>query len=150
MADALLPIRKRSAARRRKRNQLSCGDNHCRRARRSGHHAVGSRMSTAHANGKAAFSMNAAARLQYYRRILPAYLGSGRSQLSFWHETPAINSQARNGTEAFNRQLGPYYMSFREKADYAGPYDAAGVPMLDYRGAIGLQYNPIEIAQWGL
>jgi heparosan-N-sulfate-glucuronate 5-epimerase len=107
-------------------------------------------MSTAHANGKAAFSMNAAARLQYYRRILPAYLGSGRSQLSFWHETPALNAQARNGTETFNRQLGPYYMSFREKADYAGPYDAAGVPMLDYRGAIGMQYNPIAIAQWGL
>src|ERR1035438_2407364 len=41
-------------------------------------------------------------------------------------------------------------MSFREKADYGGHYDAAGIPMLDYRGAIGLQYNPIAIAQWGL
>ena len=29
-------------------------------------------------------------------------------------------------------------------------YDGAGVPMLDYHGAIGLQYNPIAIAQWGL
>lgn len=83
-------------------------------------------------------------RWHYYRRILPAYLGAGRSQLTFWHETPQINPQATN------TQFGPYYMSFREKADYAGHYDANGVPMLDYRGAIGLQYNPIAIAQWGL
>jgi hypothetical protein len=41
-------------------------------------------------------------------------------------------------------------MQFREKADYAGHYDGAGIPMLDYKGAIGLQYNPIAIAQWGL
>jgi hypothetical protein len=41
-------------------------------------------------------------------------------------------------------------MLFREKADYAGHYDVAGIPMLDYHGVIGLQYNPIAIAQWGL
>src|SRR5207253_5851570 len=28
--------------------------------------------------------------------------------------------------------------------------DAAGVPLLDYRGHVGRQYNPIAIAQWGL
>ena len=108
--------------------------------------------------------MNAAARWHYYRRILPAYLGSGRSQLTFWHETPELNPRASIDSQANGRQpsdhrpnaleharrLGPYYMSFREKADYAGAYDAAGIPMLDYRGAIGLQYNPIAIAQWGL
>jgi heparosan-N-sulfate-glucuronate 5-epimerase len=88
--------------------------------------------------------MTLAKRLNYYRRILPAYLGAGRSQLTFWHETPAINPQATHA------QFGPYYMSFREKADYAGHHDTNGIPMLDYRGAIGLQYNPIAIAQWGL
>jgi len=88
--------------------------------------------------------MSFATRLRYYRRILPAYLGAGRSQLTFWHETPAINPQA---TVA---EFGPYYMLFREKADYAGHRDADGIPMIDYRGAIGLQYNPIAIAQWGL
>jgi len=88
--------------------------------------------------------MTLASRLRYYRRILPAYLGAGSSQLTFWHEKPEINPQA------IHVQFGPYYMSFREKADYAGPYDAAGLPMLDYRGSIGPQYNPIAIAQWGL
>jgi hypothetical protein len=41
-------------------------------------------------------------------------------------------------------------MPFLEKADYAGIYDEAGIPMLDYHGKIGRQYNPIVIAQWGL
>src|SRR6202167_3035572 len=88
--------------------------------------------------------MSATTRWHYYRRIFSAYLGSGRSQLTFWHEVPEMNSRATTD------RLGEYYMSFREKADYAGHYDAAGIPMLDYRGVIGLQYNPIAIAQWGL
>jgi len=105
--------------------------------------------------------MSAATRWHYYRRIVSAYLGSGHSQLTFWHETPAINPRAfqdgalqdhgETGAPARpSGQLGEYYMLFSEKADYAGQYDAHGIPMLDYRGAIGLQYNPIAIAQWGL
>ena len=89
-------------------------------------------------------SKNRAARWQYYRRIFSAYLGSDRSHLTFWHEVPEINPRATTG------HLGEYYMLFREKADYPGHYDAAGIPMLDYHGTIGLQYNPIAIAQWGL
>jgi hypothetical protein len=92
--------------------------------------------------------MSLATRWHYYRRIFGAYLfpglGSGRSQLTFWHETPEINPRATPD------RLGEYYMLFRDKADYAGHYDAAGIPMLDYHGVIGLQYNPIAIAQWGL
>jgi hypothetical protein len=83
-------------------------------------------------------------RLQYYRRILPAYLGLGCSQLTFWHDAPDSNLTAPV------HELGEYYMSFLQKADYAGHHDAAGIPMLDYRGQIGRQYNPIAIAQWGL
>ena len=45
---------------------------------------------------------------------------------------------------------GEYYMPFLEKADYAGPYDADGIPLLNYHGQIGRQYNPIAISQWGL
>jgi len=85
-----------------------------------------------------------AARVQYYRRILEAYLGPGKSQLTFWHDTPEANPNA-----SFSA-LGEYYMPFLEKADYSGHCDSAGIPMLDYRGQIGLQFNPIAIAQWGL
>lgn len=41
-------------------------------------------------------------------------------------------------------------MLFAEKADYRGAYDPVGIPQLDYHGQIGLQYNPIAIAQYGL
>ena len=83
-------------------------------------------------------------RLQYYRRIFSAYLGPGKSQLTFWHETPTANPRL------VSNRLGEYYMLFAEKADYTGIHDDAGIPMLNYRGKVGPQYNPIAIAQWGL
>jgi hypothetical protein len=82
-------------------------------------------------------------RLNYYRRIFGAYLTPAKSQLTFWHEQPAMSNFAPG-------KLGPYYMTFAQKADYAGTYDANGIPMLNYLGAIGPQYNPIAIAQYGL
>jgi hypothetical protein len=83
-------------------------------------------------------------KLAYYRRIAAAYLGGGRSQLSFWHDEPAVNEAA------FGSDPRQYFMPFHEKALYAGPFDGEGVPMLNYRGSLGLQYNPIAIAQYGL
>ncbi len=88
--------------------------------------------------------MSVLSRLQYLRRVIAAYCLPGRSQLSFWHETPAVHPAMDTG------KLGPYYMTFTSKADYAGPLDAGGVPQLDYRGTLGRQYNPIAIAQYGL
>jgi heparosan-N-sulfate-glucuronate 5-epimerase len=88
--------------------------------------------------------MSVAARLNYYRRISSAYLLPGKSQLSFWHDQPQVNSSASVG------ELGEYYMPFIEKAGYAGPHDASGIPLLNYHGNVGLQYNPIAISQWGL
>jgi heparosan-N-sulfate-glucuronate 5-epimerase len=83
-------------------------------------------------------------RLQYYRRIFNAYILPTKSHLTFWHDTPLANPRASA------QQLGEYYMLFTEKADYPGHHDPDGIPMLNYRGRIGLQYNPIAIAQWGL
>ena len=88
--------------------------------------------------------MALADRFHYYRRIFKAYLLPGKSQLTFWHETPQLNPAFSADT------LGEYYMLFSQKADYPGIHDAAGIPMLDYHGRIGPQYNPIAIAQWGL
>jgi hypothetical protein len=88
--------------------------------------------------------MSVKARVAYLTRVGAAYLGGATSQLSFWHETPAINRDLTID------ELGDYYMSFEEKAEYAGPFDHSGIPLLDYRGALGRQYNPIAIAQYGL
>jgi heparosan-N-sulfate-glucuronate 5-epimerase len=83
-------------------------------------------------------------RVNYYRRIFAAYVARKPSQLTFWHEVLEVNERAQPG------ELGEYWMTFRTKADYPGPFDAAGVPLLNYHGRIGLQYNPIAIAQYGL
>ncbi len=83
-------------------------------------------------------------RLNYYRRLFPAYLSRQKSQLTFWYERPEVNERCETN------QLGEYYMPFASKADYRGQYDSAGIPLLDYRGGLGLQYNPIAIAQYGL
>jgi len=88
--------------------------------------------------------MSFTGRLQYYRRIFGAYLTPGPSHLTFWHDVPQATPDAPC------ERLGAYYMDFTQKADYPGYYDAWGIPKLDYRGHISLQYNPIAIAQWGL
>lgn len=88
--------------------------------------------------------MNLGRRFGYYRRIFAAYLIRRTSQLTFWHGVPQVNPNFRPG------ELDEYYMPFLVKADYTGHYDAQGVPMLDYQGTVGLQYNPIAISQYGL
>jgi heparosan-N-sulfate-glucuronate 5-epimerase len=88
--------------------------------------------------------MSLADRVRYYQRIFAAYLIAGESHLTFWHEAPKLNPVASTA------ELGEYYMMFSEKADYAGGHDSDGIPLLDYHGKIGPQYNPIAIAQWGL
>lgn len=83
-------------------------------------------------------------RINYLRRVFAAYLGKGASQLTFWHGTPRVN------TETDFKVPGQYYMPFIYKADYPGPFDKNCIPLLDYRGEVGRQYNPIAIAQYGL
>ena len=83
-------------------------------------------------------------RLQYYRRIFRAYLFTRESPLGFWHDSAELNNPAAAIA------LCEYYMRFAEKAAYQGPHDNDSIPMLNYLGRIGLQYNPIAIAQWGL
>ena len=85
--------------------------------------------------------------LNYWNRIFQAYVLRRPSQLTFWHDNPQVHEAA---FAARSDLLGPYYMPFANKADYNGPFDAAGVPLLQYHGKIGLQYNPIAIAQYGL
>ena len=83
-------------------------------------------------------------RLDYYRRTFSTYvLGRKRSQLSFWHDQPEASDFPAE-------EIGRYYMTFRQKADYPGPFDDNGIPLLDYGGDIGRQHNPIAIAQYGL
>jgi heparosan-N-sulfate-glucuronate 5-epimerase len=82
--------------------------------------------------------------LDYYRRFLNAYVFKKPSHLDFWHGTPEVNSKAKKN------KLSYYYMPFRQKAEYDSFFDENGVPLLNYGGKIGKQYNPIAVAQYGL
>lgn len=83
-------------------------------------------------------------KLNYWRRIFKVYLTNTPSYLDFWHEEPAVN-------ENFVKdELGAYYMTFKDKAAYAGPKDENSVILFDYHANIGRQYNPVAIAQYGL
>lgn len=83
-------------------------------------------------------------RVQYLKRIFKAYIFSQNSNLTFWHEKPTANVHSR-----FD-ELGPYYMTFADKASYPGPFDDKGIPLLDYHGHIGKQYYSIAISQYAL
>lgn len=80
----------------------------------------------------------------YLKRIYKAYLTKEKSQLTFWHDKAEFNEKMRVGV------LGQYYMKFHQKADYTAHLDSNGVPLLNYHGVVGVQYNPIAIAQYGL
>ena len=84
-------------------------------------------------------------RINYWERVIAAYRKGANSQLTFWHEKPAVNEDM----DLKDPSAG-YYMTFYDKTLYPGPFDDKGVPMLDYKGVIGRQYNPIAIAQYGL
>jgi hypothetical protein len=81
--------------------------------------------------------------VSYLARVLRVYMHKRSGPLSFWYEQPELNERAFRG-------LPDYFMRFAGKARYAGPFDPDGIPLLDYRGDIGRQYNPIAIAQYGL
>lgn len=83
-------------------------------------------------------------RTGYYKRIFEAYLNKEKSHLAFWHGEPSVNENA------FKEGSDEYYQKFYNKATYDCSLDDKGIPMLDYKGSIGLRYNPIAIAQYGL
>jgi heparosan-N-sulfate-glucuronate 5-epimerase len=98
-------------------------------------------------------SVRSADYARYLGRALQVYARPSAGPLSFWYETPEPNAAALPaGVVAAGLQprLPQYFMRFQGKARYAGPFDEHGVPLLDYRGNIGRQYNPIAIAQYGL
>jgi len=83
-------------------------------------------------------------RLNYFCRIFKVYFNKKSSYLTFWHERPAVSENITPD------KLGVYYMTFKDKADYAGPKDKNGVILFDYFFDIGRQYNPLAVAQYGL
>lgn len=71
------------------------------------------------------------------------YLSSS-SSVRFWHLPVQYDNNVNYLDPAF------YYLDLSAKLKYGGPFDERGRPLLDYKGDVGIQYNPCAVAQYGL
>ena len=86
-------------------------------------------------------------KLGYLKRIISSYvLNSKKSNLTFWHTPLRINKLIDEDL----KPLRAYPQNYEAKIDLIKTTDELGVIMLDYKGDIGLQYNPNAIAQLAL
>jgi hypothetical protein len=69
---------------------------------------------------------------------------TGISSVSFWHLPVKYDGTVDYRDPHF------YYLDLSEKLKYRGHFDSGGIPMLDYKGNIGVRYNPCAVAQYGL
>ena len=85
--------------------------------------------------------------LAYLRRIAGAYIfGRRNSNLAFWHTPLRTNDPAQDRPG----RLGAYPQNFEDKIGRIQTTDPQGVIRLDYKGDLGLQYNPNAVAQLAL
>lgn len=83
-------------------------------------------------------------RIKYYKRLFETYISKKESHIKFWKNIPEINK------EVDYSKIGKYYLTLSQKGNYSGPFDSKGIPLLNYLGDIGVQYNPTAIAQYAL
>ncbi len=83
----------------------------------------------------------------YLKRIFSSYLlNSKTSNLSFWHTPLKVNTL----TDEDIQTLRAYPQNFEDKIGKIYTTDNRGIIMLNYKGNLGLQYNPNAIAQLAL
>lgn len=86
-------------------------------------------------------------RWQYLKRILTAYILCRRdSNIAFWHTTLRANNISQEDITS----LRCHPQNFEDKIGRITTTDKDGVILLNYKGDIGLQYNPNAIAQLAL
>ncbi len=66
------------------------------------------------------------------------------SSISFWYTPMCL------GRHVNPDRVEGYYIDLGPKADYDGLFDADGIPLLNYYGSVGVQYNPCAVAQYAL
>lgn len=77
-------------------------------------------------------------------RLINIYLLKRGTEKKAWTHPGKVNESRCKSSDIM---LG-YYLDFSEGAEYKGPFDANGVPLLDYTGRIGIQYNPWFIGHY--
>lgn len=87
------------------------------------------------------------AKWTYLKRILSSYLiNHGASNITFWHSPLRTNTLENEDLVT----LRAYPQNYEAKIGLIHTVDNKGVIMLDYKGNLGLQYNPNAIAQLAL
>lgn len=86
-------------------------------------------------------------RLDRYYRLLRTHALKRGGVKKLWTSPGELNEERLNEPE--DLKLG-YYLDFSSDADYSGPFNCYGIPMIDYGGEIGVQYNPWAIGHFGL
>lgn len=79
-------------------------------------------------------------------RLANVYLFQKGTIKKAWSHEGIVNETRCKGTDIM---LG-YFLDFSNDAYYQGPFDSKGVPLIDYTGRIGIQYNPWYIGHYAL
>jgi hypothetical protein len=79
-------------------------------------------------------------------RLLSVYLLRKGTTKTMWTHAGIVNETRCRSRDIMDG----YFLDFSRDADYAGPFDAQGVPMIDYTGRIGPQYNPWYVGHYAL
>jgi len=85
--------------------------------------------------------------LERYNRLVRVQLLKQNSVKRIWSYAGDLNMHRLTVPDDLLRG---YYLDFSRDADYSGPYDSQGIPLLDYHGVIGLRYNPWSIGHYAL
>jgi hypothetical protein len=83
---------------------------------------------------------------RYYRLWRTHVLQQGGVK-KFWTTTGRLNEARLKDP---NDLLKGYFLDFSLDAHYPGPFDSRGVPMIDYGGTVGVQYNPWAVGHFAL
>lgn len=82
-----------------------------------------------------------------YRRLWRTHVLKHGGVRKLW-TTPGKLNQAR--LDHPEDLLLGYFLDFSSDAQYSGPFDAQGVPLIDYGGSVGLRYNPWAVGHFAI
>jgi hypothetical protein len=82
-----------------------------------------------------------------YGRLIRSYLLKQHGVKRVWSFPGTLNMARLSSPKD---PLQGYFLDFSPDADYSGPFDAEGIPLVDYGGLIGIRQNPWAIGHYAL
>lgn len=85
--------------------------------------------------------------MDYYYRLIRTYIFHKGGVKRIWSYPGDVNEYRLAKPQDLMRG---YFLDFSKDADYIGPFDPQGIPLVDYGGIIGLRYNPWAVGHYAL